>query len=265
MPARTRRSAVRTSLSYHRLRNARVARRIVAHTGLAPPCLVVEAGAGDGILTGALLPVASRIIAVERDRQLWDRLRRRSDDEPRVTPVLGDIRSFRLPREPYAFVANPPFSLTAELLRTVLFGERPPQRACLVLQRDAALHWAGAGPSSVVAVLAHALWEIDIALALRRTDFLPQPSVDCALLVAVRRPQPLVSPGDWPRFERFVRTGFGGRHTVRQNLRGVLRDRAFQRSALRLGIERNARPSELSPAQWLELFRQANGGSCPAP
>jgi len=42
-----RRSSTEIALSQHRLRNSAVAARIVASTGLSPPCLVYEWGAGD--------------------------------------------------------------------------------------------------------------------------------------------------------------------------------------------------------------------------
>jgi 16S rRNA A1518/A1519 N6-dimethyltransferase RsmA/KsgA/DIM1 with predicted DNA glycosylase/AP lyase activity len=235
-----------------------VARRIVAHTGLAPPALVLEAGAGDGLLTEALAARAGRVIAVERDRSLWLRLRERFVGCETVSPILDDIRHVPLPRKPYVFVANPPFHLTAELLRLILLGPRKPMAAFLVLERDAALHWSGAGRSSVVSVLAGVDWEMDIPLALRRSDFVLRPRVDCVLLAARRRGRPLVAPSERVAFEAFVRTGFGrGRRDARTNLRGLMPEGALLGALRSRGFAKDALPSELGMEAWVELFRRA--------
>ena len=259
MPSRSNRSAVQTALSFHRIHDPRTARRIVAHTGLAPPSLVVEAGAGDGALTGALAERGIRVLAVEQDRRHFAALQKRFECQPLVTPVLDDIRRFRLPREPYAFVSNVPFSLTAELMRWLLNSQRPPESAWLILERDAALHWSGVGRSSVVAVCAAVDWDIDIALALRRSDFTPRPSVDAALLSLRRRETPLVRQRDRVAFERFVKRGFaGGRQSAGRNLNGTIGYEAFRRVAREEVFAIDARPSELAARDWVALFGSAS-------
>ena len=258
MRSRSQRSAVQTALSFHRIHDPRTARRIVTHTGLAPPSLVVEAGAGDGALTSALAERGLRVLAVEQDRRHFAALQQRFDCQPLVTPVLDGIRRFRLPREPYAFVSNVPFSLTAELMRWLLSAQRPPESAWLILERDAALHWAGAGRSSVVAVCAAVDWEIDVALALRRSDFMLRPSVDAALLRLRRRDTPRVRQRDRVAFERFVTRGFaGGRQSAVRNLNGAIGYEAFSRVAREEGFATDARPSELAARDWVALFNAA--------
>lgn len=75
------RSSSAKALSHHRLSGAAVATRIVNSTGLAPPDLVFELGAGEGVLTAALLGRCRKIVAVEVDRSLWVELRRRFHDD----------------------------------------------------------------------------------------------------------------------------------------------------------------------------------------
>ena len=137
---------LRTTLSDHRLRNANVAQRIVASTGLSPPALVYEFGAGAGDLTAALVPHAGRIVAIEQDRQLWQRLRARFQSEPRVNPVLGDFRHVPRPRQRASeVVANLPFAHTSEAMRSLLSARSGPRAAHLIIERDAAMRWGGFG------------------------------------------------------------------------------------------------------------------------
>lgn len=256
MPSRSRRSAVQTALSFHRIHDPRTARRIVAHTGLAPPSLVVEAGAGDGELTAALAERGIRVIAVERDRRQFEALRRRCQPLPLVTPTLCDIRDYRLPREPFALVSNVPFSITAELMRWLLELSYPPLCAWLILEKDAALHWAGAGGSSIASVLAAVDWHIEVSMAIHRREFAPRPSVDAALLHLRRRQAPLVPARERADFERFVRRGFSGaKKSALRNLGGAIVYEAFRRVARANGFAHDAPPSHLATNDWLALFR----------
>ena len=258
-----RRSPLATTLSQHRLRNEKVAERIVTSTGLSPPALVYEFGAGEGLLTSALLARAGRVVAIERDRRLWRRLRERFEGEPRVRAVLGDFREASLPRRGrYVVVANLPFAHTSEAMRLLLEARNRPRAAHLVMARDAAMRWGGFGEETMVAVLGKPWFEFRVALPLRRRDFAPPPRTDCVLLSARLRRQALVSPTETPGWRRFVEQGFGrGQTSVRRNLSGVVGYEQFKRTARALGIERDARPGTVSFEQWLGLWRatRANG------
>ena len=257
-----RRSPLATTLSQHRLRDETVAERIVTSTGLSPPALVYEFGAGDGILTAALLERAGGIVAIERDRRLWERLKARFGGEPRVRAVLADFREARLPRRgAYDVVANLPFAHTSEAMRLLLWARNRPRSAHLVLSRDAAMRWGGFGEETMVSVLAQPWFEFRVALALRRRDFRPPPRTDCVLLSARLRAKPLVTAHDAHRWEAFVRQGFSqGRASVRRNLSGALSYEQFKRAARARGIERDARPRTVSFEQWIGLWRAASAG-----
>ena len=253
----SRRSPLRTALSNHRLRSPAVAERIVASTGLSPPALVYEAGAGDGVLTAALAPYAGRVVAVERERALWERLRQRFADDPRVEPVLADFRSIRLPRdEPYSVVGNLPFAITADVMRMLTETPNPLENAFLTMERDAAFRWGGFGRETLVSILAKPRFAFTIALALRRSDFVPGPRTDCVVLGMRRREHPLLGAREARAFEAFVRQGFtAGRRSVRRNLGRSAGYEAFRRAARDLDFDRDAAPGDLAFAQWLGLFR----------
>ena len=255
-----RRSPLSTTLSQHRLRDAKVAERIVTSTGLSPPALVYELGAGDGILTAAVLERAGRVVAIERDRQLWQGLRERFADEPRVRAVLGDFREVGLPRQgAYEVVANLPFAHTSEAMRLLLGARNRPRSMHLVMGRDAAMRWGGFGEETLVSVLAKPWFAFEVALALRRRDFAPPPRTDCVLLTARLREEPLVMASEARGWNDFVQQGFlQGRASVRRNLAGVLGYEQFKRTARSLGIERDARPGVVSFEQWLGLWRAAS-------
>jgi len=246
----------RPELSQHFIR-ARAARGVVRLLHGAAGDLVVEAGAGDGALTRALVDAGYRVVAVEKDGRLYARLRARFAGEPRVTCRHADFLAWPLPAgEPYRIVSNVPYGITAAFVRKVLQAARPPDEAVLVVQREAAEKFAGT-PRETLSSLSHKpWWEISIAGTLRRGDFVPAPRVRSAALRMVRRDAPLVPATSAGRYRTFVAGAFGhGSADASRALRGWLTSRQVRRLGREVGFGAHARTSELTFGQWLAVFR----------
>lgn len=163
------------------------ARRIVDDTGIGPSDLVLDIGAGLGSLTAPLLATGARVIAVElhpgRAARLRDRLAPGSGG--RLTVLCIDARDLRLPHRPFRVVANPPYGLSAELLRLLLGPRSRLVRADLVLQRAVARRYAeGSAPASG---RRRRRFDLAVRVSLPRTAFRPPPRVDSAVLTVRRR------------------------------------------------------------------------------
>jgi 23S rRNA (adenine-N6)-dimethyltransferase len=159
---------------WHRLTDEWAA-RVVAAAGVRPGELVLDIGAGEGALTGPLLAAGARVIAVELHPGRARRLRERYPD---ATVLEIDAASLRLPGRPFRVVANPPYGITAALLRVLLAPGSNLTAADVVLQR--------------AVVRKHALgrarrFSLSAGLALPRRAFFPPPRVDSAVLVVRRR------------------------------------------------------------------------------
>jgi 23S rRNA (adenine-N6)-dimethyltransferase len=168
---------------WHRL-DGDLATRLVADAGIRPGDLVVDIGAGAGAITLPLLHAGARVIAVEahpgRARALRERLA--GADAVVVEADAGDLR---LPRRPYRVVANPPFSVTAPLLRRLLQPGSRLLSAHLVVQEQAARRWAsGSAPGAARWSRTH---EVALGPRVPRRAFSPPPHVDARLLVVRRR------------------------------------------------------------------------------
>jgi 23S rRNA (adenine-N6)-dimethyltransferase len=254
MHRRDHRSPSAQVLSQHRLRD-NAAERLVASTGLAPPNLVFDLGAGEGQLTAALLERYPKVIAVEVERELWTRLRSRFHGEPRVTAVLADLLAVPLPdRSPYKVVANLPYGLTAQFMRRLLALSNPPLETYLVVQREAAAKWAGLGHETAASVVMKNRFEASVVLALRRDDFMPRPNVDSVVLRLRRLKRPRFGGDDGQAFERFVRRGFGeGQRTAARNLAGLVRPEVVRAVSNEYG-DLPSQPHELPFEAWVRLF-----------
>jgi len=237
------------------LSDPRLAASIVAQARLSTKDVVYEIGPGTGILTQALARVCARVVAVEIDRRLFERLQARFANTPNVELHCGDFLRHRIRQRPYKVVASLPYNCTARLLRKLLGGGAPPEEAHLVVQEDAARKVAGTPRERQASVLLKPWFELAIVRRFRRRDFVPVPAVDSVLLRVTRRRRPLVDSAHAEFYRAFVRHGFGRwRANLRQNLREVFTPTQWKRLARDLGFPVRAQPTDLHFGQWLGLF-----------
>jgi 23S rRNA (adenine-N6)-dimethyltransferase len=232
----------------HFLRSSSLAADIVRSAGIAPGDLVVDLGAGSGVLTAALGRAGADVVAVELDPVLAAGLRRRF---PRV--VEGDARRVPLPREPYRVVANLPFDAGTEILRR-LVDDAKLVSADVIVQWEVAAKRAAVWPSTALGVIWAAAFELTLLLRLPREVFAPPPAVDAAVLRLVRRPAPLVPAKERRRYAQFVHAGF------RHGLRAVVPPLTLKRLGRDLGFAARARPYDLDARQWAELHCISRSG-----
>ena len=231
----------------HFLRGSALAASIVRAAGVRPGDLVVDVGAGTGVLTSALVAAGADVIAVELDPQLAAGLRRRF---PRV--IEGDARHVPLPRRPFKVVANLPFDSGTAILRRLLDPGVALVSADVVLQWEVAAKRAAVWPSTRVGIEWSAWFELEVVRRLPRCCFAPPPDADAAVLKATRRSEPLVALRDIATYRRFLDSGF------RAGVRAVVPPRELKRAATELGFDRAAQPRDLDAVQWAELFRRAS-------
>lgn len=193
--------ARRRELGQHLLADSSAVRRILDAVDVRPGELVVDLGAGDGALTLPLVERGARVVAVEIDPRMLDRLRRRratlaADAAARLRIVAAPLERVRLPAEPYRVVANPPFHRSTEILRRLLDDPRTgPTRADLVLELAVVCKRAEAPPTNLLSAGWAPWWTFASGPVVGRRSFAPPPAVDAAVLHIVRR-----SPAILPAF-----------------------------------------------------------------
>ena len=209
--------------------DANTVRRIVRESGVGPDDVVVEVGPGLGSLTLALLEVVARVVAVEVDERLAERLpvtvaEHAPDAVDRLLVLAADaLRVTELPGPPpTALVANLPYNVSVPVLLHLLTLLPSLERGLVMVQAEVADRLA-AGPGSKVYGIpsVKAAWFADVrrAGAVGRQVFWPAPNVDSGLVAWVRRDPPATSATREQVFT-VVDAAFAQR---RKGLRGALR------------------------------------------
>ena len=239
-------------------------RRLVRVAAVQPDDVVLEVGPGLGSLTLGLLPVASRVVAVEVDPLLAGALiktvnTRAPTYAARLTVLTTDaLRLDNVPGPPpNALVANLPYNVAVPVLLRLLERFESITRVLVMVQSEVADRLAAAPGSRVYGVpSAKAAWYADVrrAGAVGRNVFWPAPNVDSGLVEMTRRRPPHTSAS---RAEVFavVDAAFGQRRkTLRAALSGWAGSAAAAESALRLaGIDPRARGEELGVEDFARL------------
>ena len=245
----------RAALGQNLFRSDAPARRLVQAAGVRPGDRVYDLGAGTGRVTAALLAAGARVVAVELDPNLAGKLAARfgAADVRLVQSDLADV----VFRPPYKVVANPPFGRTAALLKRLLFDAPAPVSASLVLQREAALKYAGVR-ANAVSLTVQPWFEVRIVGTIDRRDFVPAPAVDVAILRLDRRTRPLLADVDRLAWDGFVRWAYARPpDEARRLFRPLLSHLQWRRLSDDLAIAPGASRNALTLDQWLGLFRFA--------
>lgn len=240
-------------LGQHFLKSPKLAASLVKQIDVASLDLVVEVGAGHGILTEELTSLAAKVLAVELDPTLAISLVKRFSSSGNVVVVAGDFFDLPLPADPFRVFGNIPFGSTTRLLRHLL---DPPVtglvRADIVVQHGAAIKRTRRG--NLLNLCWGPWWEFRMGPRIAARSFKPPPAVDAALLTIAKRDMPLVPVHEKLSFVRFLRAGFG-RSEVRTAVRPFISARALQTLSTRMGFSLDARPPELDLRQWVTLYR----------
>ncbi|MFL5767022.1 MAG: ribosomal RNA small subunit methyltransferase A [Actinomycetota bacterium] len=215
--------------------------------------LVVEIGAGRGVLTHEIARRCARVLAVELDPQLTRRLRNRFDATSVVRIVQGDALCMTLPHEPFRAIGNVPFGITSALLRRLL-AEGSMFRADLVVQEQVAVELTARRPRSLLALSAAPWWRFERGLRLPAHLFHPRPSVDASVLTLTRRELPLVEPSARARYLQLVRTAFGNAGApLSRALAPIARSREIRGALREMGLDASTRAVDLGTEEFVAL------------
>ena len=241
------------------LRDPKLVEAIVGRADIGKTDTVYDLGAGRGAITNALARRAGRVVAIEKDPRLFERLRARFADGGKVDVRHADILTHALPRRDYIVFANPPFDATAAIVRRLTTAVVPPRDAYLVLQNEAAQRYLGRPRQTLAALLIAPWFSVRIVYRFARADFVPPPMVDAVLVRLHKRGPPLVAANDAQAYRDFVVACFvSWRPSVGEALRQLIGSGPASRVFTRAKLDPAARPSQLTFGEWLGLFHRAH-------
>ncbi|HEV7702351.1 MAG TPA: 16S rRNA (adenine(1518)-N(6)/adenine(1519)-N(6))-dimethyltransferase RsmA [Candidatus Paceibacterota bacterium] len=242
------------SLGQNFLKSGLALKKIIEAGNITSDDIILEIGPGKGMLTGELLEKAKKVIAVEKDNQLFDFLKIKFIEQIKsgsLVLVHGDILGFSVPLR-YKVIANIPYNITGAILKKFLTEKNQPESMILMVQHEVAKRIvAHDNKESILSISVKAYGEPKMVMKVPARYFSPAPKVDSAVIAINHISRKIFKENkiDEKKFWEIVKIGFAHK---RKKLSGNLK------SVLNLQKEpflafRDKRAEDLSLLDWILL------------
>lgn len=223
--------------------------KIVQVANLSPEDTVVEIGPGPGRLTKILAVAAKKVIAIEVDRRLYERLKEELGEYKNIELIRGD--ALKYPYESlseFKVVANIPYYITTPIIFRFIESGKNLKSMTLTVQKEVAKRIVAVPDTKdygVLSIMVQYYAVPSLEFIIPAGAFRPVPKVDSAALHIKVRKSPLVNVRDEKLFFRIVKTAFTQRRkTLANALKSVSED--IKVKITLAGIDPQRRPGTLS-------------------
>ncbi len=124
--------------------------------------IVLDVGAGKGILTNELGKYSKNVIAYELDSEYYEILKHTFHDRKNILLVNEDFTQVHLPKKPFKVFANIPFSLTADIVNKITSDESQLSEAYLFVQKESGDRFVGKPRNTQIATILSYRFNIEI-------------------------------------------------------------------------------------------------------
>jgi 16S rRNA (adenine1518-N6/adenine1519-N6)-dimethyltransferase len=213
----------RKKLSQSFLMDQNIIKKIAAAAQITKEDIVVEIGAGIGVLTEILAQKSRKIIAVELDKNLVEVLKEKLAGLDNVEIHSGDILKFDFNSIlssngcKVKVVGNVPYSISSPLIFHLLSSRSAINSFILMLQKEVVLRLAAMPDNKsygVPSVILQMFASVEKIFDVPASCFYPQPKVESAVIKGAFLDIPLLELADEAFFTQLVKASFAQRRKM---------------------------------------------------
>ena len=239
------------------LTDREIARQMVQALEVTHNDVVVEIGAGLGILTHELSEKYAgypdfTVHALDIDKRFTENLKNTFLRHPNFNIIEADVLEWLphyLAEKPFKILSSLPYYITSPILHALIKMQRPPELCVLLMQKEVAQKINAQAPdSSYMSAFVQTFYDVTYLQTVDRKKFTPAPSVDGGVLVWKRKSNVEITGEQIRRYEGFLHKGYA-------NPRKMLNKVFNAQELAKLSIDGNLRPQNLSAQQWLDAFK----------
>ena len=251
------------SLGQNFLINSHICQHIVSEVYKEKVDRVIEVGPGLGVLTEGLKKI-SDLILIEKDKVFAKYLEQKGFVILNKDALLLDWTD--LIKGKTLLISNLPYQISSRLLIERCLDKKPLQKMILMFQKEVAekvLSKSHSHSFGLLSVMVQIHWYIEKVLNAGSKDFYPAPKIGSQVLKFA--PKSFDNTFNSKDFLSFLKIGFSQRRKQLQKILLLNADKLKKNNSIssdqikeaftNLGIKMTARPEELSPQKWLDLFR----------
>jgi 16S rRNA (adenine1518-N6/adenine1519-N6)-dimethyltransferase len=240
------------SLGQNFLINPQAIDRIVSVVKALNADGIIEVGPGLGALTNPLTELKKPFILIELDREFAKLWRERGLDVIEADALQIDWNQFAS-RGSWCLVSNLPYQISSSLVIDRSIEPCGVESMVLMFQKEVGQRLTakhGTEQYGLLTVLAQNAWKVEKAFEISSKDFFPPPQVASQVVRFEWLKKPLTKG-----FLAFVKVAFAHRRKfLIKNVSGLADLGVLEHVWDAQNVSRKARPEDLSPRQFLELF-----------
>ncbi|MBQ9792442.1 MAG: ribosomal RNA small subunit methyltransferase A [Clostridia bacterium] len=228
--------------------------------------LVLEIGAGAGVLTEVLSENFKKVISFEIDKTLTEHLQNIESKHNNLKFVFKDILSVETQEvddmfngQEYALIANLPYYITSQIIFKFLFASNV-SKMYVMVQKEVGVRFCAKNSTKdygIPTVLIDSFGSCKIVRNVSRTVFKPIPNVD-SCIIKIEKDKNKFSIKDNKKYIEFVSNSFKmKRKTLYNNLTTAGYEKEKVISSIKdLGLTETVRPENLTAEQFVLLFNK---------
>ena len=250
-------------LSQNFLQDTNIARKIVDSLEISDPSLVIEIGAGSGILTQFLVNKAQQVISIEIDTHLAENLAKQLGNPANLEIISCDFLKLdlkkiflRFPDYHKIVIGNLPYHITSPIIFKVLDYAPSIEQAVFMVQKEVGQRLAsrpGSKEYGILSVFCQLYSKVDYLFTVPAHLFFPAPKVESGVIRQIFKREAESCVENIELFRKIVRHTFNQRRKMLRNTLSIL----FSQIILsNVNIDLTRRPETLSVEEFTKLANQ---------
>jgi len=187
---------------------------------------ILEIGPGEGVLTKIILPEVNKMVSIEIDPVLVNKLNN-SNRLKKLKVVKKDILKTNIYDldidNPVRVIGNIPYNITSQIIFWLIEQLDYWSDAFIMVQKEVAhrlIAKVGTKEYSRLTVVVGAYLDVDYCFTIPPTVFIPKPKVDSAFIRFTKKRNALIEDHKYIRFNKLVRAAFNQRRKMLRNSLG---------------------------------------------
>lgn len=258
-------SLPKKSLSQNFLIDGNIVDKLLTTADVQKNDIVLEIGPGPGVITEWLINKGATVIAIEKDRNFSKHLSRLDISKTSLTTINADFLELDLYSllQPYAntnqkikVVSNLPFKLTSPILEKIFKFSQFLDSFTVIVQKEVGLRFTAKPQTQTYSAFSVFVQLYSLPRYIHTispNSFYPKPKVESAILHGKLRKN---LNKHVPDICKFVRKAFQMKRKMLIN--SLKKDYSLDllhEVFLKLGFSTTARPADLSPEDYIELYK----------
>jgi len=231
--------------------------------------IILEIGPGKGALTKKLLDKSKKVIAVEKDNNLFIFLQdkfKKEIKENKIELINEDILNLDLEKinlkdKNYKLIANIPYNITGLIFKKFLSTNIQPEKMLLLVQKEVAERIVGKNKESILSISVKIYGKPKYIMKVSKRFFSPMPKVDSAIIAITDISKDIFKNSkEEEQFFEIVKSGFLHK---RKLLKNNLEMAGFNKEKIEnlfkiLKIDQKSRAEDLRKEDWVKIQSEIN-------